>query len=257
MTARRCHGQSPLGALLACDLGEVGAGWGGHLFFAVRRRKRLDRRSAQEMSSQLRQRIHRVDIEPVDERRLVCVRGGNEGAAGAVVATDCDQCQRAANGANLPVEGELAHEDRITDRRFNLTARDHHPDGNREIVGGPLLAQVCGGKVHDDPAVEGPGERAVANCRTHALLRLLDGGVGQPDDGGRRVLSAGDIDLDLDHGSLEPHHRAGSHLREHPHSLQTRTWAEQLRRANATASVAVAHLGGPPQVVAAREVRRL
>ena len=66
---------------------------------------------------------------------------------------------------------------------------------------GPGLAQVGRGEVGHDPP-RGHGERLVGEPRAHALARLLDGRVRQPDhrEGGQ---AGAQVDLHLDGGGLE------------------------------------------------------
>ncbi len=211
-------GERALGVLLADDLGEVG---GARLRLAglVGGRVGGDGGLPQQVRGELRERFHGVDVEPIDEGGLGRVGGGHEGALRAPVAGDGDHGQGPAHAAHLAVEGEFADEHGVAEAGLDLTAGDHDAGGDGQVVGGALLAQVGGGEVDDDAAVEGPGEGAVADGGAHALLRFLHGRVGQADDGGGGVLRARDVDLDVDHDAVETDDRAGLHFREHRGSL--------------------------------------
>ena len=217
--ARGGHGQPPLHVLLPDHLAQVGAALGrlrgGRGFGGPGR----DGILAQQVHGQLREGVHGVDLDAVHERGLGRVGRGHEGAARAPVPRHGDHGQGSADGAHLAVERQLAHEHGIVERGLHLPAGHEDARGDGQVVGGALLAQVGGGEVHGDAAVEGPGEGAVADGRAHALAGLLHGGVGQAHDRRRRILRARDVDLDVDHHAVEPGNRARPHPGEHGRSV--------------------------------------
>lgn len=121
---------------------------------------------------------------------------------------------------HLPVQRQLAEKERVRKIGDHLLRREHDADGYRQIVSRTLLADV-GGREVDSDASRRELQAGVAHRRAHALLRLLDGGVGQPDDI-ESGQSGGNVDLDLDDGALEADDCAGKYFGEH--SLLYRTF---------------------------------
>ena len=84
--------------------------------------------------------------------------------------------------------------------------RPEHGDRDRKIEGGSDLGELGGREVDRDPSLW-EFEPGVADRGLHPLSRLLDGAVGEPDDGeGRQPV--GDVGLDRDRDPGEAPRRA-------------------------------------------------
>ncbi len=84
---------------------------------------------------------------------------------------------------------------------------------DREIEARALLAQAGGREVDGDPALR-PLELRRGDSAAHALLRLLAGAVGEPDDRERRHRAL-EVRLDLDAACVEPDERMRDRPRQH------------------------------------------
>ncbi len=86
----------------------------------------------------------------------------------------------AAYGPDLAVQRQFAQHHRIPQFfRVDLSAGRKYADSHGQVVGGPLLPDVCGSQVHRDPLVRQviPG---VPYRRAHPLLGFLDCAVRKP-----------------------------------------------------------------------------
>lgn len=82
-----------------------------------------------------------------------------------------------------------------------------------------MLKKPSGRQVDDDFAVEGRSQAAVPDGRPNPLTRLLDRGVRETNDRGRRHLRSGDIDFNFNELAFEPDDRAAEDACEHPRGL--------------------------------------
>ena len=83
----------------------------------------------------------------------------------------------------------------------NLLRAEQDPDGHREVERGAGLAQVGRGEIDRDPARR-VDEAGVPERAADAFARLLERGVGQPDDG-EPGQPGRDVDLDADEPAVE------------------------------------------------------
>ena len=108
--------------------------------------------------------------------------------------------------------------------------RAEHPDGDRDVEGGAVLAQVGGRQVDGDPARR-QLEAAVLERAADPHPPLAHAGVGQPDD-----VAAGEpdrhVDLDVDGRGFDPDDGGGGDTREHAgRTLRARCQRRAARRA--------------------------
>ncbi len=131
-----------------------------------------------------------------DERGLKRVDGGDVDGGDAALAGKRDHGQDAGGMAQRAVEAELAEEEVPRRVERDLFARGQQRHRHRQVVARTFLAQISRGQVDRDPA-HGELQAGVAYGRAHALLGLVDGGVGQADDG-ESGESLRKVHLDLD-----------------------------------------------------------
>jgi hypothetical protein len=122
--------------------------------------------------------------------------------------------ERPAAGPDDPAEGELADDgDAVELHPRGLTARGQEPDRDREVESRSPLRQARGRQVDRDPPLR-QLEPLVAERGPHALPRLADGEVAQPDDRERGQPGA-HVDLH-DHGArLQAVDRERLHAGQH------------------------------------------
>ena len=129
--------------------------------------------------------------------------------------------QRSPDRPHPAVERQLADGGVRPERaRRNLVRGGEDGERDRQVEAGALLAQV-GRRQVDGDAPERPLQLGRDDAAANALLRLLAGAVGQPDDGeGRHPLLQ--VRLDFDPPRLQPDERVGQHLREHTFRLRAK-----------------------------------
>ena len=150
----------------------------------------------------------------VDVRRLERVGGGDEQGLDAVSATGERGGEHPAHRPELAIERELAdHRDALERRPGNGADGGEQSEGDGQIEGGALLADVGGGEVDGDAVVR-EVEAAVLDGGANAVATLADGGIGQP-DGGERGEAGGDVDLDVDEAGLNTVQGRGEDAGEH------------------------------------------
>ena len=101
----------------------------------------------------------------------------------------------------------------------NLTRRRQHGQRDRQVEAGALLPQLGRRQIDRDPP-HGPLELRGRDPRADALLRLLAGAVGQPDDRERRHPEL-EVRLDLDAASVEPDQRVRDRPCEHASNVDS------------------------------------
>ena len=163
--------EGALGVRLAADVGEVeivrrgpGGRWRGG-------RGRGDGLAAEE-PDRLAERRRREDAQALDGARLGRIVDGDDEGRDAVPAAGERDGEGAAHGLDLAVERELA-DDREGVRRAVAQGAGGGEDaeGDRQIEGGALLAEVGGREVHGDAVVR-EGEAGVADRGADALAAL-------------------------------------------------------------------------------------
>ncbi len=127
--------------------------------------------------------------------------------------------QRTAHGPDAPLQAQLT-EDRhaVKPLAVDLAGRRQHPQGNRQVERGALLADVGRGEVHRDPfqrkRVPGVGER-----RVHPLASFFYGALRQA-HGRKRRQAVRDVGLDVDQVGVDAEHGGGADAGQHlPHPL--------------------------------------
>ena len=106
-----------------------------------------------------------------DQSGLEALRVGGQG-----------QCQRATYRAQLPRQGKLAGKFIVGQPvAFDLPAGGQDAQGNGQIQPAGILGQISRGQIDGDALVVGEFEPGVLDGATHALPRLLDLHIGQPD----------------------------------------------------------------------------
>jgi hypothetical protein len=166
------------------------------------------------MPAKARQAGHGEYRHALDKRGLSGVRDRHEGAALPARPGQRNHRQDATHGTDIAGQRDLSNEDRILDVGHDVATRDHEPDRDGQVVGRPLFSRVGRRKIDGDPAVHRPTEAAVADGRAHALLRFLNGGIGQPDHG-YLGMPAADVHLDIDEFAIEADDGAAEDASEH------------------------------------------
>ena len=146
-------------------------------------------------------------LDPVDQPRLVGRGGRDHDPAQAAPGQDGHHRQDARHGPDLPAERQLADQRQPIRSRHDLLRAEEDPDRHREIERRAGLALFGRSEIDRDPTRR-MDEPRVAQRPTDALARLLQRGIGQPDDGEPRQPRR-DIDLDPDESALEAVERCG------------------------------------------------
>ena len=121
-----------------------------------------------------------------------------------------------ATGPHAPVERELAEAAVLEQlRRGQLVVAGEHGERDRKVEPGALLAQRGGREVDGDLRLARPREHRVDDAAVDAMLRLLAGAVGEPDDRERRQVGADEVRLYLDAARLEADDGSGEGACEH------------------------------------------
>ena len=100
-----------------------------------------------------------------------------------------------------------------------LRRRGEHGERDREVEPCSLLAQR-GRREVDRDRLARPLEKRGVDAAPDAVLRLLAGPVGEPDDRERRLLARAQVCFDLDATRLEAHEREGDRAAEHLPTLR-------------------------------------
>ena len=146
------------------------------------------------------------------------------GADSAAQMSRVRPCRRApsataivpATGPDAAVERELADAAVLEQPlRRELVRAGEQRERDREVEARPLLAQRRGREVDRDPVAAGPRQHRVDDAAVDAVLRLLAGAVGEPDDRERRQVGRDEVRLDLDPARLEADDGGGEGAREH------------------------------------------
>ena len=149
----------------------------------------------------------------------------------------CDR-ERSGHRPHATVQREL------TDRGVlgeplgrDLPCRGEDCQRDRQIEPRSLLPQRRGREIDGDPAVQRPVERCGDDAASHAVLRLLAGPIGEPDDRepGNAEL---EMRLDLHLPRLEPDESVGDRACEHPADGRREgvTGGKRLRAERSTSS---------------------
>jgi hypothetical protein len=143
------------------------------------------------------QRRNRTHLDALHERRLRGVPLRDEEAPVAGAASSQRRVQRSADRTELTAERQLARERVLIELvGGDLSARGQQPHRDGEVEARARLPDVGGREVHRQPLLR-EVELGVEERRPHALARLADRPVRQPDEGERRK-PAPDVDLDGD-----------------------------------------------------------
>ena len=189
-------------ALLAAHLREVGqerllelvaAGWSGE----------RDVLLAPQVGDRLGQVMHRDDID-ARERRLGRRLGRADESCQPLPSRALGDGDRARNGPHATVERELTDAAVLEEPlRRELVRAGQQRERNRQVEAGSLLAKRRRGEVDRDVVAVRPRQHRVDDAAVHAVLGLLAGAVGEPDDRERRQLGRDEVRLDLDAARLE------------------------------------------------------
>ena len=177
-----------------------------------------DSRRAVEMRDRLAQRR--------EGHRLRAEGGGLAGVASRYVDPGDpgregtpDARHRSPDRTERAVEGELAQAEPVG-LQGQLTRRAKDRERDRQVEAGAFLPALRGSQVHGDPA-ERELEPGIADRGPDPLARLLDRGIGEPDD--REVREpVRDIDLDGHKRRLEAPEGAAQRPRDRAHGSMSR-----------------------------------
>ena len=201
-------------ALLAPHLGQVGQVRLLELVRARRSRER-DLLLATQVGNCLGEVVHghRVDAR---ERGLGRRLGRADQALQALPARALGNRDRSRHRTDPAVERQLADAAVLEQPlRRELKGAGKKRQRNRKVESRPLLAQCRGSEVDRDPVPAGPRQHCVDDAAVNAVLRLLTGAIGEPDDGERRQVGGNEIRLDLDTARLESDDGGGESAGEH------------------------------------------
>ena len=150
------------------------------------------------------------------ERRLGRRLGSADESGQPVPARSLGDGDRARNGTHATVERELADAAVLEQPlRRELIRAGEQRERDRQVEARSLLAQRRRREVDRDPVAAGPRQHRVDDAAVHAVLRLLAGAVGEPDDRERRQIGRDEVRLDLDAARLEADDGRGEGSREH------------------------------------------
>ena len=163
------------------------------------------------------QGLHADHLDPIHEARLIDRRRGDHDPPQAAPREDGDHRQDARHRAHLPAERQLPDEGDAARSGHDLLRTEQDPDRHREVERRAGLALVGRGEIDRDPArwVDEPG---VAQRASHPLPRLLQRGIGQPDDG-EPGQPRRDVHLDPDEPAVEAVERRGWDDGQHARTL--------------------------------------
>ena len=185
--------QGALGGGLPADVGEVGAH--GRLGGWRSRRRRGQRRGALEMVDAGAQRGRAHHLEALDQAGLGGVALGHHQPPHPRGAQAPGHGKDPGHRAQRAVERELTEQRRAREAEAAPLAGEHR-GGDGEVEAGALLGQLRGGEV-DGQLPRREVEPGVAHGRLDPHPRLLDGAIGQADDGEPRQAAA-DVGLHRD-----------------------------------------------------------
>jgi hypothetical protein len=211
VTARRRNLERPARDLLAADVGQVGS----RRRQESRRRCRLGprRRSLQGLD-ELAEMSNRDDGTTTHHRGFGGVLPGHEQTGDGALSGIGGHGQHAAHGTHAPVEGQFAHEHRSLVHLWRDGARGgQDADGDGNVEGGPVLAQVGWRQIHGD-ATERVLESAVLDGAANADAAFLHAGIRQAHD-----VAAGQpvrhVHFDVDGGGLDAENGCGKYVSKH------------------------------------------
>ena len=169
--------QSPLGALLALDFGEVGT-----LQVSGGRdpgRSRGDGRFPPQVGGQFPDGADRVDLQPVGQGGFRGVVGGDKEPGDAGAAGGQGHGEHAAYRPELAGQGQLPQKSRVLhapEGQLPAGGQNTHQDG--QVINRAVFPPVGGGQVHRD-AGNRKIKAAGLDGGAHPFPGLFHGGVGQ------------------------------------------------------------------------------
>ena len=210
--------ERPAPPALPLHLCQIGAGTERQIAVRGERRRRGQPVTAHvgDRLGQVMQR-HRIDAR---QRHLARRLGRAEHELDPGPPSPLGDDERSPDRPHPAVQGQLAHGGVRPERaRRKLVRGGEDGQRNRQVEAGALLAQV-GRRQVDGDAPERPLQLGRDDTAADALLGLLAGAVGQPDDGegGHAPLQ---MRLDFHPPWLQPDERVGQHLREHRLRLES------------------------------------
>ncbi len=104
-------------------------------------------------------------------------------------------------------------------RARNDTGCGEDTDGDRQIVGGPLLFDIGGGQIGGN-AADRKVVTGVFQCRLDPVLTLLDRAIGES-DGGKGGQSGGKINFNIDDNGINSDQGTAEHLCKHGYPRST------------------------------------
>ena len=218
VAAGRGHFQRALGGLLSAHIFEVD---GKLLRLRQRgcgiRRQRRDAIGAIQQSDNFHQRLHRIDADAGDHRRLAGVGFRHDEVHDLVAARGNGDGQRAAHPAHPAIERKFAHQDVVAQFFFiQRTVGAEDAQRHRQVEARTFFLYIRGREVDGD--LRGRNVvAAIAQRRTDALAALAHRRIGQPD--GVEVVfrgaNAGDIDLNFDDRRVYAVHGGAESFEEH------------------------------------------
>src|SRR5262249_45627236 len=156
MAAGGSNLQRSFGMLLADDVAKISAAIEvvGH----ARKIAGLPRQdySSEQVRGEGLEALDAVDLHALNERRFRRVGHRYERTRLPPLLRQGNHRQHAMDASHVAIERQFAYEDCVIQRSDDLSASREHPDSDGQVVGGPFLAEIGRGQVHDNSAVEWP-----------------------------------------------------------------------------------------------------
>ena len=223
VSARDCDLERAARNGLTFDVFEIGAALSGGMRNELLRRDGRDGRNALEMAHHLGKRGSGAYLRPAQKTCLPRVFRGNDKARKAVALRRNEDGQQSRDGTDRAAQRKLAQKyDPVGIGADELFARLEQADGDGEIEGGALFADIRGREIDGD-LIHGEEEPAVFERGTYAFFGLLHRRIGQSDHliGGNAAV---DVRLHFDGNAIQPVQGIADDLRDHTSpSLLSRT----------------------------------
>ncbi|MNX98034.1 hypothetical protein D3C86_1304200 [compost metagenome] len=213
--------EGALGAGVALDVGQVGiargavAGRGAHAGPAVVARIDGPAAAGDELAHHVEQVPGPVHLRTGHQRGLLgAVQGQHQPHGRALRVGGHGHRERAAHGAQFARQRQLAGELVAGEAGvLDLPAGREDAQRDGQVEAARVLRQIGRGEVDDDLLVGRKFEPGVLDRRAHAFARLLDLGLGQPDQREARQ-AVRQMHLDRDGGGLQAEQGAALHQRQ-------------------------------------------
>ena len=203
VAARAGDLQRPFYVLLAFDIPKVDE---KARCVVVFKRKIIDvggnRLASVQVVDQPGQAVDGIDGHALHQRGFGRVTYWHKEALEALLLGHRGHRQNPVHVAHIPVQTQLAHNQRILQIGQQLARGGHHPQRDGQVIGRAFLADVRRGQVDGQPGL-GEVKAAVADGRAHPFPALAHSRVGQADDS-QLFQSIADVHFHLHRRCIQP-----------------------------------------------------